>query len=294
LFELPTVNNRKEYLTKRLSPIVANIQNYDVDRLSLQTEGCTYEDLNKIVCSAFLKTRRKRKTLTQEDLEYTLNTEVRHIISENDVELTEREHKMVASHQAACALVSLLLESSDKLTCVTLKPVMQKIEEQTARDNLYAEKQKKIQHGQTFIYKDGKSLDIDPKENLLRICKRQLAGTIGEEIILGSSDYTYNIKNKEKAIDYLIKILAKGINKNRLPKNLKDKYFEEAIKLADQLESEVRQLLNKNKNHLKNIYNALIDQKTLYADQIKEIIKNGYLNKTTRNKESSQLAIQAG
>jgi len=277
LFELPSLEDRKNYLTKRLKPIVANLKDYDVDKLAMETEGCTYESLNKIICAAFLKTRRKGIRFTQKHLENALNTEVRQIIDKGHAELTERENKIVASHQAASALTNILLESSKKLACITLKPVRLATKEQTTFDNIWSEEQKKIQHGQMFTYTDDKNLTIDPKENKLRICKAKLAGSIGEEIIHGSTDYSYNNQSRQEAIEYLMQQLSKGSNKDKLPKKLKEKYVAEAIEMADKLEDEVRELLNNNKKHLQAIYKALIDNKTLYAQQVKNIIKNGHV-----------------
>ena len=52
------------------------------------------------------------------------------------------------------------------------------------------------------------------------------------------------------------------------------KITESFINIANKLEDEVRQLLNKNKTKLESLYNALIENKTLYAHQVKEIVQS--------------------
>jgi len=279
-FEYPTFSERRKYLIRRLNPIIANLNKFDIEKIARETEGYTYEALNAIIRKSFQKTIIKGDSLTQSDLDKALNSEVRHIIVDGRT-LPEHEKKIIAAHQSGCALASMLLDPYQKVSCVTINPVMKHIEEQAVFMRFYKKQNQEIQHGKLFTYRDKDTINIDTKDDLLTHCKINLAGSIGEEILGVSSGNSYNTDSNQQALEIALRIISEGIDLENMPKNIKATYYQNALNLVQTCKNEVRTLLTQNKAHLENLSQALLTYKTLNAEQIQQLMKGENIGNAT-------------
>ena len=277
-FEYPTFTERRDYLVRRLNPIVADITQFDLSKIARNTEGYTHEALNMIIRSAFQKTIIEGQTLTQQDLENALNSEIRHIIIDETRSLPEHEIKIMSVHQASCALTSLLLDPYQKVSCVTIRPVMKHIDEKAVWDRYYKKQAAEILHGKLFTYRDRDTINIDTKEDQLNHCKINLAGSIGEELLNASSGNSYNKESNQQALEIALRIVSQGLDLEKMPKKVKGQYYTKALELVKTCKEEVRALLSENKQHLENISRELAQNKTLNASELRAIMENGSLD----------------
>jgi len=270
-FDYPTFESRKKYITKKLFPIVADISRFNIEKLARETEGCTFEAIQSMIRKAFQITKIKGISLNQKALEEALNQEVRQILPDTK-NLSEQEQKIIAANQAACALSNILLDPSDKLACVTINPVMRPIRESCVWDRYYQKEQSIIQSGKIFTRKDKDSANVYSYKEKIKKCKIKLAGPIGEDILLGGSGHSYNNVSQQEALKTALTLAAEGVGTKNMPQEIKDKYYSKALEIIEQCKKELREILEQNKQHLENIYNALLQEKTLDAQQVKEII----------------------
>jgi len=295
-FEYPTFTERKLYLVRRLNPIVADITQFDLGKIARDTEGYTHEALNAIIRAAFQKTIIRGETLTQEDLEDALNAEIRHIIVDETRTLPEHETKIMSVHQAACAVTSILLDPYQKISCVTIQPVMKHIEEKAVWHRYYKKQESEIQHGKLFTYRDSDTINIDTKEDQLTHCKINLAGSIGEELLDASSGNSYNKESNQQALEIALSIVSEGLDLEKLPKKTQDHYYTKALALIKTCKEEVKALLSENKQHLENIARELAKHKTLNASELRAIMQHGSLdeleNPTTEDDLFGSLVVE--
>ncbi|MFC1842282.1 AAA family ATPase [Candidatus Dependentiae bacterium] len=272
-FEYPTFEARKEYLQRRLNPIVADLKDFDLEKIARETKGATFEALQSMVRKAFQTTKIRGTSLTQQTLINAMNEEIRQILPETK-NLSEKELQIIAAQQASMALANVLLDPCDKLACVTIKPVMKTIRESNVWDRYYEKQDSIIQQGKLFTYKAGDSSGVYPKQDLLNNCKIALAGDIGQDILLGSCGHGYNKSDKDKALAIALSIASEGLDLKDMPKKLKQEYYQKALEIMSTCKKEMRTLLESNKDKLENIFDALLARKILDAQDVKEIIES--------------------
>lgn len=290
-FEYPNYRDRREMLKRRLSSLVVNIDSFDLDKLTLETEGCSFEDLNAIVKGAFQKSKIHGVSVTQKDLEEALDIEVRNIIMCDTKNLPAKERELLAIHQAGHALVASLLPSTQRLAKVTIRPVQPKLKEEAVWDAYYKEdneKQKTIEHGKMFTYHPEDTLNFNSRTEKINSMKIQLAGHAAEEVLLGSCGYSYHIEDNERALNIAKSIVFEGIKVDKLPKKLQNDLFDSAFKLLTQCKKEVAQLLETNKDKLKAVVEALKSKMTLSAADVMSIIETGKLPETQKPNNNTQ------
>jgi ATP-dependent Zn protease len=272
-FEYPKADERKAFFVHRLGRL-ANINNFDIDKLVRETENRSFEDLNAIVKSAFQRGILRGSALNQPLLENALDEEVRNIVmNSKSVDLSEREQKLIAVHQAGQALATVLL-GNQKLAKVTIKPYLAKIKEESVVDHFYVpeeNQQKKIKYGKIYTFHGHDTKNINGLQQKAALCKEMLAGYAAEKIVLGSCGYGYQPELGQQALDVAKSIVAEGVDLNQLPNELKNKYYEKALALKITYEQEIAQLLAKHKDALLAITDALLKQQTLTGDEVARI-----------------------
>jgi len=270
-FEYPNFETRKQYLIRRLNPIVADINEFDIEKLAKETKSTTLEGLKSMIRKAFQETKIKGNSLTQEALEKALDQEIRQILP-NTKRVSEKEQRIIAAQQAAAALASMLLDPSDKLACVTINPVMRQIRESSVWDRFYKEQDMIVQQGKIFTYRESDTEEVYSQDGIVSKCKISLAGSIGEEILLGSSGHSYNKANKDEALATALSYVSEGLDFEKMPKKVQDKFYEQALEFMQECKEELKELLEENKEDLVKISNALLKHKTLNREQVQEII----------------------
>ncbi len=281
-FTYPEFRERKACLEKHLNALTLNVKAFDLDKLARETEGCSYEALLAIVREAFLQAKIKGAVINQDLLEKALDTTVRNIVFENQKEVPEHEHAIIAAHMAGHAVVTTLLPTSKKLAKVTTLPVLTEIEEEAIWDT-YSKKDKDTtnqkdkdaritQYGQLFTYHDQDTLSLTDETEKLRQCTAELAGHIAEKLLLGSCGYSYHPDDSQKAYALVKAIAFRGLKESDLSEAEADRRKDDALALLKKCEADAVRLLEQNKPALERVAHALAENRILTAEQVQALM----------------------
>lgn len=280
-FEYPGFADRKKFLVRKIGAL-ANIDNFDIDQLVLETEGSSFEALNAMTRAAFQRGIVKGQTLAQSMLETCLDEEIRHIIMRDDLSsLTEQEKELIAIHQAGHALATLLLGNkvSLRLAKTTIQPFLTELQEELPGWGYYTrddQKQKKIKYGRTYAYHTQDTKNINRLADKLTICKICLAGDVAETILLDGSGYGYDTESVQNAFDIAKSVVAEGIKIEELPEVLRVEYQRKALALKQTCQDEVAKLLQEHKEQLQAVAKALLEKKILTGQEVANICGIAY------------------
>lgn len=273
-FEYPSYNDRLELLTRRLAPLIPNMQELDLEKIARETEGGSYAALESLVRGGFQNARMKGERLAQHHLEHALDTEVRGIIMQDGYPLSSDERQLIAVHQAGHALATVLLNGNLQLAQVNIRPYLNEIKEEATWDRLYKDKekaQKKIEHGKTYTFHKDETHGFMSSDEMLKECKVHLAGHIAEKLLFGECGYSYH-KEDSAATDKLLEpIITKGRDINQFPDEIKTQYKKQVAALCAQCETEVMTLLAAYKPALIAIAQALDIKQSLSCNEVIEI-----------------------
>lgn len=293
-FEYPTSEARRDYIEKKLNPIVTDLKDFDINKLARETDGCTFEAIQSVIRKAFQETKINGGCLDQNALESALNQEIRQILPE-DKNLSQKETQMIAACLASNALANILLDTPNKLACVTINPVMGSIRESAVWEQYYKDQENIIQQGKLFTYQDHDTANIYSKQELLDGCKILLAGSIGQEILLGKSCCNYNKNSTDKILKTALLVATDGLSasagangfnvSNDILADIMKNYYKQVLDIIQECKQEVRLLLENNKANLEKIYKALLENKILDATQVHDIINNSQINGDTVNEK---------
>ncbi|MFI5332854.1 MAG: AAA family ATPase, partial [Candidatus Babeliales bacterium] len=274
-FEYPPTKDRRDYFTNKLSTLALSIDAFNIEQLVRDTEGCSYEQLNALIQSAFQVAKINGELLTQAHLDDAFDREIRHIIMAPLREINAQEKRLIAIHQAGRALAVMLLNGNQKLSKVTIRPYLTEIREETVWDQYYLsedQKQKKISYGRIFTHHDQDTINFDSLDEKINTCKILLAGHAAENIVLGSCGYSYHPEASQRAFDIAKSIALQGIDLSTLPDDLRKQYVEKALALRTTYEQEIMALLSAHQAELKLIADALQQHETLSYEDIDALL----------------------
>lgn len=275
-FDLPTLEDRIEYITKRFNSLSVDIEKFDIKKFALETNSCTFEDIDAVIKAACAKSKTLGVVLSQELLEESFDEEIRNIITVNDKQLSEKEVNVIATHQGAIAMTHMLLNTDEKVAKVTIQPIVAKLKEESIWKQYYADdnqKQNPIIHGKVFTYRENDTVNIISATDKMTQCKLLLAGSVAEKMLLGSLNGSYNGTNRQHALTILQSIVFDGINPKELPKKQVEELRSKAWAMLEECEKEMGALLESHKDSLVKLIEALKTDKTLTGSQVKELIK---------------------
>jgi len=278
-FEYPSLEERKEFITRELSKLALGLELFDIDKLSKETEGQPYEGLKLIINQSLLKARLRNEMFSQQHLDETLNEIIHNIIEEKFRDIPLHEQELLSIHFAGHALALMLLDTTTKLSSVTTKAVMSAIQEEFSGFHLWKNgnddenKQKRIEYGEVFIHHDHDTINVMSKTEKLSLAQYYLAGIAAEKILNGSCGYSCHTQDKEKALTLVKSLVFQGIDVKKLPKEIQNQFHKEALTTLEQCEQEIINLLTENKEKLLAIKQALQQQSTLNKSDIQFIIE---------------------
>ena len=276
-FELPNFKERKEYLTIKLLNLAVDISQINIDKLSLETDGATFEQIGEMVKEAQIKASNESTLLSHELLEYTLDTVIRKIIPFDEKILTVEEKEIIATQLIGTAFAHILLKSHDIVSRVTIRPYISPTREEMVHEQYNrpdAWKQKDISYGKIFTFRPEDTLHIDTLESLITQCKVNLAGDVAEKVLRGSCGYSYNLDNRYHALNTALHIASNGLYSNSfLSEEKKNEMRDAAYNMLQQYEKELIKLFEQKKKHLKLLVDVLMEYKDLDGGTIEQIVQ---------------------
>lgn len=285
--DLPTADTRYEYLIRALGNRI-NPDLFDLKEIALKTNGCTVEDLKKIVNAALFETRITGKPLTQRDLEDALNGEVRKIAVNQEAVLSEQEQCTLAIHMAGHALARVLLPTSEDLDTVTIHPVVEKPREQSVWSQYYKDQEPGQIYGKIFTRHSHDTLGVITQAAKANECKILLAGRMAEQLLTGTiccnNSRTCSGTCKPVAFKLAKEIVLNGLHESQMSKKMQDEINQKTAELIEKLEKEVATLLEQQKPYIMLISELLLQYKTISYKDIYHMV-NVYMEEMKKNPE---------
>ncbi len=275
-FEYPGVGHRKMFFERRLSKLAIDPSMFNLDKLALETEGCSYEALGMLLTNALTIAKIRGNVLSQPLLEESLDSEIRHIMIKNGKDIPEIEQQIVAAQQTGFTLAHILLNSTAKIAKVTTCPVMVKQKEQLVGLDLY-DQTKTIdnsgkEYGKLFVYHKQDTLKFNTREQKIIQIKLKLAGNIAEKVLMGSCGHSYKSNSKKEAYDFACNLMLEGMDVKFLAKQTKQDLLDQAYQLVKKCEQELHTLFEQNLEKLQALMDVLLEKHTLTAQEVYAVI----------------------
>ncbi len=278
-FDYPSFMNRAEYIARELEGKGLPIDQFDIKKLADQTDGCSYEQLHKVINKAQFSARETGKPVTQIDIEQCINTELRHIIYHDYKRLSEDELNILSLHMVGHAIAYKLIESSsEQLSQVTIRPVKNSVKNTIQSGNGHFDKDcHAIKYGHIFTNVSGDSLKFMSKNDMKRKCMIELAGSVVEAIVLDNcflSKQSCSEHDRTEALNWAKRYFLNGMDEKTLvnSKALQNKIAELSFNFVEECEKELRTIFEPHKDLIIFMANFLKKAETLTSEMITEIM----------------------
>lgn len=275
-YDKPTFANRIEFFEKECTKRCMDPATFDAQKFAQQTEGCSFGTLDIVFKKALMLAKVEGTALTAKHFEEALDNEVKKLLPHGYTVTPEKE-RVIATHQAGKAVMSLLLSPQKQLTKVTVLPITQELEEEhvTQHYNFSGIAQEKkqsvvIKFGGIFAYHWSDSLDLHSQEELSKQCKILLAGNIAQKVA-GLESCTFDKNDKQEAFMLAKQIVLEGLDAKTLSKDIANEKLTQAYRLLEKYEEDVTTLLTAHKSWITATTEALQKRKTLSVGEVIEL-----------------------
>lgn len=276
-FEYPSLYYRKKYLNRQLELMAIDSNQFNLDLIAQKTAGKSFADLSGMINNAIMRSWMYNIQLTQDLFERSIDSEIRRLIIEDRKNLPQEELSIMATNLAGKILISLLCPTGMVLDKATLKAVMPDLQEELPFEELMQkndkERQQKIRHGDVFRYYPSDSIHISSYAQKINEIKFLIAGSLSEEVVLGSTSYEYRHEDLNTAFAGAREICFEGIDPKTMSKKQFNDLSQKAYELIDQCKQEVRDLFYREREALEKITEYLLTHKTINAFTAKQIVE---------------------
>jgi cell division protease FtsH len=274
-FSYPNLKDRINFIEKRFEKFAIDPKAFDIDveRLAYETNGKSFEDLKLMLDTAFIRTDIKGEAISQEHLEWALDTQLRKVIKEDTKDVTIDEKHAIAAHFAGEVLSHFLLQLHEKIAKVTIHQIVVKAKEEAVADVYKSDhkKQAHVEQGAVFTYLEHDTYDIKTADELEKKAKTYIGARIAERIITKTTSTVLGSK-KNAAFNLIKTVIADGIDLKSLSKEGQNKISDETLAKLKEFEKEMEQLLLQHKDTLIALTNELQEKQMLTFSQVKKII----------------------
>jgi ATP-dependent Zn protease len=267
-FENPSYSDRKEFFEHELK--MRNIHDesrIDVERLTMETQNCTYGDLASILNHGLTKSMQTRQVLGYEHFENGIDVIKRKII-DSDPQIPAAERVIISTHLAGHALAYTLLPTSEVLHKVTILPIQKQVIEEKAWLSDFTSPKKITTFGEVFTLHPLNTAGFDSYEQKMNKVKALLAGHAAEKLVLGASAYNYHADDYDQARVEIEAVVFKGLKKDQLSRAMLDAKADEVQQMIKKCEDDVTQFLTQNRAGLEKVAALLNKNLTLSREDI--------------------------
>lgn len=275
-FEYPARKYRTEFIKRELAAMAVDLTQFNIENLADRTNQRSFEDLKAIIRNAMTRAWFNGASLTQELLEYSIDTEIHHIIPFNQKDLPETEMRLIATHFAGRALASMLLETHDQLDKVTIHAHMPDLKDEMIWDTLAKKDEKdhqqKIEYGYLATKQPFDSVNMKTESSIINEAITLVAGFAAEELLLNSCGFTCHPQNRDRAFKIITDLVFGGLNPSNLPKQVDQQLKLQAYELLKKCHEDAMKLLKDHKDALVTLTDELMKKKIMTDKEVQVVI----------------------
>ena len=266
--EYPKYKDRKRYLEQQLAKRCINLDPEFIDYIAQETEGCSYNNLKRIITEAYILSSIETRQVTQADFEKTLDTEVRKIQPAQN--MSDSERKIVATYQAGKAVARHILKTVQEVVKITINPVIKEIkttnvglvidskaEKSSENDKLIdSKKEQRLKLGEVFTKCSANHNELLSNQEQEKECMALLAGTAALQILLNDAYSQCNKQDRAEVMHIIYEMISQG-------EKIDDKLKAQALAIKDQYEKQIFELLKQHQPLLEKVAAELIANTTI-------------------------------
>lgn len=277
-YELPSYEDRVKFLEKELERFSLDHGQFDVAAIASQTDNKSYETLKEVINNATLFAAINGRVVSQQDIMFTLDQELRKIVTIDSRIIPNEEKTIIASHFAGPALYLGLTKGRLHITKVTTRQIMTSIGERWAGahlmkdDTLPTEEEKRFEYGGFFTHYAGDTGNVLSYEEKRQACALYLSGMIAEEVLLGACGQSCDKNSILYALKIARSIVFEGVDADKLPESIRTEYYRKALQFIEECKKELRVLFKEHKETLELLRNELLTKETLEEAAIFKLI----------------------
>ena len=276
-FEYPARKYRIEFIIRELTNMALDIRQFNPEILADKTNDVSFEALKSVIRNAMTRTWLYKKTLTQELLEESIDTEIHNIMTFDRKDLPEKENRIIATHFAGRAIASMFLETHEQLDKVTIHARKTNVKDELVWDTITKkdeqEQQVKIEYGALITKQSHDSINMKNETVIINEATVLVAGFAAEELLLGPCGFTCHGQDRERAFQLIKKLVFGGINPASLPKATREKLMLKAHDILQKCHEDAMALLTNNKDVLSALVDELLKKRIMSVKEIQAVIK---------------------
>jgi cell division protease FtsH len=275
-FEYPSRKYRTEFIKRELAAMAVDLSQFDIENLADRTNQKSFEDLKAIIRHAMTRAWFNGESLTQELLEYSIDTEIHHILPFNQKDLPENELRIIATHFAGRALATTLLETHEQLDKVTIHARMTDLKDEMVWDTLAKKDEKdhqqKIEYGYLATKQPYDSINIKTESSIINEAMTLIAGFAAEELLLNSRGFTCHPQSHDRAFKIITDLVFGGLNQDSLPKAVNQQLKLQAYNMLKKCHEDAMQLLKDHKDALVALTDELMKKQIMTDKEVQAVI----------------------
>lgn len=272
----PSREQRLKILKALCEESGVDFEGIQVDRLVSQTREVSMSTMTALFNHALCLAKERNQAVGFEHLYDGINAVGRNL--NRTVRLTPVERHVVSVHMAGMALMHIYPES--ELESVTIYAQQNRPKERYDFMAKIAQDTEKLfdqRYGNCYTYSDTEYIDTyaeTAKDDPFLACKRQIAGLVAQQLILGTETEFRKFQDRTAAFLKALYVVSKGIDLNEIPKQMREEYKRLALEKLEQCEKEVRALLTPLKDQIERLAKALETREFMKVEEVMQVLRD--------------------
>lgn len=274
----PIFKDRLEYIKRQFNKRGVQMDEKFMRQFALETSGRSYNALLSVINDAFKRSMTQRRGVTKEDFEIAFDKNIRNILPLTT--LTDKEKVVIAHYQVGLAVMRHLLNTDSKTTCLTIRPVKEKIRyneaafsftetnnDKNQNEKLLPKKEHNLTvNGYTFTTESQNKSTFASDDEIRNEILVLLAGQAALEVTTGKTYSHYMPQHKADCINKIKGFLSDG-EKNT------DDVIKESLELKNKYAQEAVKLLAPYKETIDKLAAILIEEEIIRSDRWNELVQ---------------------
>ena len=275
--EYPKYQDRKTFLDQQLAKRCINLDPEYIDYIAQETDGCSYNNLKRIITESIILSSIETRQVTQSDFEKTLDAEVRKIQPAKT--MSDAERKIVAIYQAGKAVARHVLKTVQEVVKITINPVIKEVKptdvglvidskaDKVSENTKLAtsKSEQRIKLGEVFTKCTASHNELLSDSDQEKECLALLAGSAALKLLLNDSFAQCNKHDRADVMQMIYGLISQG-------ERIDDKLKTQALTIKEKYDAQILQILQEHQPLLEKVVEKLMQQTTIDRYEWKELV----------------------